>query len=99
MAPQGGSDTASAVPLSSDTGFLWFFDPANLEVIVKVLDACDFAGHFWVFAGGLTDVGVELSVTDTLTGETRRYDNMLGDPFQPIRDTEAFASCDGGGSS
>ncbi len=93
-APQGNSDDATAVPLSSDTGFFWFFEPDNLEVIVKVLDACDFAGSFWVFAGGLTDVGVELTVTDSLTGETRRYENSLGESFAPVRDTSAFGGCE-----
>ena len=29
-------------------------------MVVKVLDACSFSNHFWVFAGGLTDVGVDL---------------------------------------
>ena len=57
-----------------------------------MLDACVF-DRFWVFAGGLTDVEVELIVRDTQTGIIRRYDNPLSTPFQPIQDTDAFASC------
>lgn len=79
--------------LTADTGTFWFFDPANVELVVKVLDACSFSGHFWVFAAGLTDVQVELEVTDTETGDVRRYFNPPNTAFQPIQDTRAFSNC------
>ena len=81
------------VALTAETGFFWFFDAGNVETVIKVLDACTINDRFWVFAAGLTDVGVELAVTDTATGETRVYGNELGAPFQPIQDTSALASC------
>ena len=28
------------VPLTSDSGYFWFFDADNIELVVKVLDAC-----------------------------------------------------------
>ena len=61
----------------------------------KVLNACSFSGapRFWVFAAGLTNVEVKLKVTDTETGQVREYKNPLNRPFQPIQDTDAFASC------
>ena len=46
-----------------------------------------------MFAGGLTNVGVEILVTDTEAGITRSYSNELGEAFQPIQDTSAFATC------
>lgn len=79
--------------LTSDTGYLWFFGPDNVEVVVKVLDACSFAGSYWVFAGGLTDQGVDITVTDTKTGATKSYANIRGVPFAPVQDTSAFATC------
>ena len=83
--------------LTGDTGTFWFFDPSNIELVVKVLDACiDPFDRFWVFAGGLTDVEVDLTVTDTLSGENRIYRNALGSAFQPIRDTAAFDTCPSG---
>ncbi len=88
-----GSGPAHAVPLTADTGYLWFFAPSNVEVVVKVLDACLFNQRFWVFAGGLTDVAVELRVTDSQTGQRRTYRNPLGAPYQPLQDTGAFATC------
>ncbi len=85
--------TAQAVSLTSDTGYLWFFDAANVEAVVKVIDGCALGGQFWVFAGGLTNVEVNLKVTDTATGAARFYINPQDTPFQPIQDTRAFGTC------
>ncbi|MEM7582461.1 MAG: carboxypeptidase regulatory-like domain-containing protein, partial [Acidobacteriota bacterium] len=95
-ATDGASETAEAVVLTDDTGYFWFFDADNVEVVVKVLDACGLLGfdNFWVFAAGLTDVEVTLTVTDTLSGQVQVYQNPLGSPFQPIQDTAAFDTCD-----
>jgi DNA-binding beta-propeller fold protein YncE len=81
---------AQAVGLTGDTGYLWFFAPANVEVVVKVLDGCALGGHFWVFAGGLTNVAVTMTVTDTRTGAFKTYQNPQGKPFAPLQDTAAF---------
>lgn len=67
----GAQGAGHAVELSPDTGYFWFFDANNVELVVKVLDACAFSNRYWVFAGGLTDVRVVLQVTDTLTGALR----------------------------
>jgi hypothetical protein len=76
---------------TADSGSLWFFSPTNLEMLVKVLNACQTPKPmFWVFAAGLTDVEVELVVTDMTTKQTRRYRNPRGKPFTPILDTSAF---------
>jgi photosystem II stability/assembly factor-like uncharacterized protein len=88
-----GSGDAQALGLTSDTGALWFFDAANLEVMVKVVNGCALNGHYWVFAGGLTDVGVTLNVIDTLTGDFKTYPKSPGVPFAPLEDTGAFGSC------
>jgi len=81
------------VELTPDTGYFWFFDPSNIEMVVKVLNACSFASHVWVFAGGLTNVMVALTVTDTQTGAVKTYINPQGTAFQPVQDTSAFATC------
>jgi len=90
-ATQSGQGTA--VPLSGDTGTFWFFNPDNVEILVKVLAGCGINGHEWIFAGGLTDIEVTLTVTDTQTGEIKTYVNPAGTAFQPIQDTAAFSSC------
>ena len=79
--------------LTMDTGAFWFFASSNLELVVKVLDGCAVNGSYWVFAAGLTDVGVTVTVTDTQTGESRSYTNPAGVPFPPLQATSAFATC------
>jgi CSLREA domain-containing protein len=87
---QGSSGPGRTVPLTADTGAFWFFDRANLEMTVKVLDGCGLGGHYWVFLSGLTDVGVEVTVEDTVTGNTWTHSHAAGTPLQPRLDTEAL---------
>ena len=88
-----GSGDAQAVQLTTDTGYLWFFESTNVEVVLKVLDGCGLNGHYWVFAGGLTNVNVVITVTDTQTGMKQVYTNPANTTFQPIQDTSAFSTC------
>lgn len=94
---QGGHGTGSVVPVSpntaADSGLFWFFDPANWEMLVKVIDGCALNGRFWVFSAATTSVQYTLTVTDTATGQTVRYENPLGRSSPAITDTQAFASC------
>jgi hypothetical protein len=48
---------------------------------------------YWVFAGGLTNVQVEITITDTASGTKKTYMNPQGTAFKPIQDTAAFATC------
>lgn len=93
--PGGGSGPATTVPHNSDTGFFWFFSPANLELAVKVLDGTAINGNYWVFFGGLTDVAYTVTVRDTQTGQQRNYYSPAGD-LCGGRYTDAFPH--GGGS-
>jgi hypothetical protein len=56
-----------------DVVYFQVFDPQNVEVALKVLDARPIDGHFWTFHGSLTSLPYEVSVIDTTTGEHRRY--------------------------
>jgi hypothetical protein len=90
----GASGLGQAVPVTADTGTFWFFSPANVEVVVKVLDACGFVKPgFWIFAAGLTDVRTTMTVLDTATGVAKTYANAQGHAFQPLQDTGFFAAC------
>jgi hypothetical protein len=91
----GQSGPGMAVPQTTDTGVFWFFSANNIEVVIKVVNACTFTGgpRYWVFAGGLTNVHVVLTVTDTQTEVVRTYTNPQSTPFAPIQDTNAFATC------
>ena len=89
----GNLGNGLAVPLTEDSGAFYFFDPKNMDMAVRVLDQCNDFNSYWVFAAGLTDVGVTLTVTDTQTSETRTYIAPVGTPFEAITDTTAFATC------
>jgi ELWxxDGT repeat protein len=85
----GSSGSGNAQSLTADTGTFWFFDPANVELIVKVLDATSINGFHWVFYGALSNVEYELTVTDTVTGESKTYRNPSG-VFASAGDVEAL---------
>ncbi|HEY0783200.1 MAG TPA: ELWxxDGT repeat protein, partial [Thermoanaerobaculia bacterium] len=85
----GHSGQGSAVPLSADTGYFWFFDSANVEVVLKVLDGTPVNGKHWVFYGALSNVAYTLTLTDTATGIVRTYTNPSG-RFASVADTSAF---------
>ncbi len=89
-----GSGEGTAVPVTGDTGYFWFFSAGNVEVLVKVVNACVAPfNRYWVFAGGLTNVEVTLTVIDTNNGTLKTYVNPLDTVFVTIPDTDAFATC------
>jgi hypothetical protein len=88
--PQGQSGAGQAVSLTSDTGYFWFFSSNNVEMVVKAVTGCSFNSRYWVFAGGLTNVNVVMTVTDTQTGMVNTYTNPQNTAFQPLQDTSAF---------
>ncbi len=87
------SGVATPVQLTDTTAHFWFFSSDNVEVFVKVVRGCSFNDRFWFFAGGMTNVEVTLTVTDTQTGDVKTYVNPLDTPFAPIQDTTAFTGC------
>lgn len=89
----GAAKTATAIKYTSDSGLFWFFDKANIEVLVKTIDACSFNQRFWVYSGGTTDLDVTITVTDTKTGQVKTYNNPRGTAFRTITDGGAFATC------
>lgn len=91
--PAGASGAAQALPLTEETGLFWFFAATNAELVVKILNACERSNHFWIYAAGLTNVQVELTVEDTWTGQTKSYSRSSGPLFAPIADTATFEGC------
>lgn len=87
------SGAGTPVPLNDDSGSFWFFNENNTELTVKVLDGCTAFDRYWVFAAGLTNVEVTVRVTDTASGAVRNYFSPAGQRFEPIQDTQAFATC------
>jgi len=80
---------AQTVPLTSDTGYFWFFSANNVEIVLKVVDGRAFNNFFWVFYGALSDVQYTITVTDTVTGAVKTYPNTQGH-LASVADTAAF---------
>ncbi|HEV2846115.1 MAG TPA: proprotein convertase P-domain-containing protein, partial [Thermoanaerobaculia bacterium] len=69
----GLEGTGFALPHGDRSGFFWFFDPANVELGVKIVDGRLVSGTFWLYHGALTSLDYTLTVTDTTTGTSRSY--------------------------
>jgi photosystem II stability/assembly factor-like uncharacterized protein len=79
-------------------GLFWFFDAANPEMLIKVIDACAVDQRFWVFYSAGTNVGFTTTVVDKVTGSVKTYGNADMTAAPPVQDTGAF-SCAGGGTA
>jgi hypothetical protein len=71
-------------------GLLWYFDAANPEVLVKVLNGCGINDRFWVYMAATTNVGFVVTITDTQTGVFRNYQNTDGVVAAPVQDVNGL---------
>ena len=83
-------DAGTVEPRSHDAGMFWFFNPSNWEVLIKVLNACQVDGDFWVFMSANTNVAFTVTVFDTLLGRTWTRSNPQGQVAASRADTDAF---------
>ena len=88
---------AQTVPLPSapDSGLFYFFSASNIEMLIKVLNACvpTLGNKYWVFYAATTNVEFTLTVTDTQRGKVKVYFNPLNRTAPPVQDVSAFATC------
>ncbi|HYN23371.1 MAG TPA: hypothetical protein VE078_20620 [Thermoanaerobaculia bacterium] len=87
--------TAVALPFAPSSGLFYFAGADNIEMLVKVLNACVpvLGNKYWVFFAATTNLEFELTVIDTSAGATKVYTNPLNRPALPVQDTNAFATC------
>lgn len=81
--------------MTNSAGYFFWTDRTNAEIPVKMLDACAWGnppGH-WVFAAGLTNFGVALTVFDFWTGASKTYTNTLGQTFNTQIDQSTPFRC------
>ena len=89
----GQSGAGQAIKYTDASALFWFFGPDNIEVLLKVLNACSLSNTYWVFAAATTDVEYTIFVTDTASGKTKTYFHAGGSAAPAITDTSAFATC------
>lgn len=93
FAAQTGSGIARVVPLNANSGTMTFFSPQVSEVLIKVIDACALNNRFWVYGAAATDVGYDITVTDTATDDFKVYSKVQGPPAPALTDSDAFDTC------
>lgn len=91
--PGGAQQPGRVQRLAADSGAVWFFSANNLEMLVKVLDACSINDRFWFYSAAATDVELEITVRDTETGQEAIYTTEHGSPAPTITDSDAFDTC------
>ena len=90
QAGEFGTGTAVPVDISDESGLFWFFDPANIELVTKVLDGSRLNGHYWMFFGALSDVEYWLTLRDTAAGGSQRTYHNPPKEICGQSDTRAF---------
>lgn len=78
---------------AANSGVFSFANPDNWELMVKVFDACSRNSRYWVYSAAMTDIHYILTVTDTTTGQVKRYESPAGRLSPATIDTDAFAAC------
>ena len=76
---------------SEQSAILYFFQPDNAEVLVKVLDGCAINGHRWVFVAPVTTLAFNLSIEGPDGGTPWTHENRLDQTAAAKSDITAFA--------
>jgi len=48
-------------------------NPSGIQIVMRVADGCSLTGTWWVWLGGFTDAGWDITVRDTVTGNLRNF--------------------------
>jgi hypothetical protein len=77
-----------------DSGLIYFFNENNIEMLIKVNNACvDPFNSYWVFFAATTNLEFLVTVTDTVAEVSKEYPNELGHAAETVLDINAFATC------
>jgi hypothetical protein len=90
----GRSGSGFVSPMSAtDSANVYFFTPDNWEMLIKVIDFCSDPNKnsYAVYFSATTNVQFTLQIRDTVTGQTRIYENELGNAANTVIDDYAFA--------
>jgi hypothetical protein len=48
-------------------------NPSGIQIVMRIADGCRLTGTWWVWLGGFTDAGWNITVRDTVTGDIRTF--------------------------
>jgi lysyl endopeptidase len=68
-------------------------NPSGIQIVMRVADGCSLTGTWWVWLGGFTDAGWNITVRDTVTGNQRNFSKPRQGGVFPIttRDSTTFS--------
>jgi hypothetical protein len=68
-------------------------NPSGIQIVMRVADGCSLTGTWWVWLGGFTDAGWNISVRDTVTGKQRTFGKPRNGGVFPTttRDSTTFS--------
>lgn len=72
--------TGHAVPLTSKSGYFWFFEGENPEILVKMLDGTQVNGHYWIFISSNSDLEYKVKVVFTNFEPPHRMEKVYVSP-------------------
>lgn len=85
--------TGQALPGDAG-GILYAWSPDNPELLVKVLDGCEYNQRWWVFVGSAIDQPYTIVVKHIPSDETRQWDSNSENPLLGMNETDAFPYCE-----
>lgn len=75
---QSGAGQGGLLPNTNQGGYFTFFDPGNVELLVKVIDGRAVNQRYWVFTGALSNVEYSVTFTDVTSGRWVNVHNPAG---------------------
>jgi len=87
-----GQGKAVKLAGADDSGYFWFFDASNMEIVAKIASFCSgSSGNYGFYVSGLTDVQVDVTLTDMKDGTIWHKLNPAGANF--CKDAQGGFSC------
>jgi len=67
-------------------------NPTGIQVVMRVADGCSLTGTWWIWLGGFTDAGWNITVRDTVTGKQTTFTRTRQGGVFPttLRDSTTF---------
>ncbi len=72
-----GSARVPTHGLGASGALIYFFEPDNPEMLLKVVDGCAVNGHWWVFGSAATDLGYGVTIQDYATAYRNARGHLL----------------------
>ncbi len=68
-------------------------NPSGIQIVMRIADGCSHNGHWWIWLGGFTDAGWDITVRDTVTETEQTYTRTRNGGVFPTteRDQTSFS--------